>query len=81
MIWRGILPLLREFVTVLSVYPRTEGLTMPTDLIGKDIFAFCYTQLTDVEQEQNGVLTYEREFKFPAEKYARIFGKKAVIED
>ncbi len=28
---------------------------------------FCYTQLTDVEQEQNGVLTYDREPKIPLE--------------
>ncbi len=61
-------------------FARLEGLTDAL-LENKDIFAFCYTQLTDVEQEQNGVLTYQREFKFPAEKYARIFGKKAVIED
>jgi hypothetical protein len=24
---------------------------------------FCYTQLTDVEQEQNGLLTYDRKAK------------------
>lgn len=28
----------------------------------------CYTQLTDVEQEQNGLYTYDRHLKFPAEK-------------
>ena len=28
---------------------------------------YCYTQLTDVEQEQNGLFTYERVPKFPAE--------------
>ena len=61
-------------------FTRLEGLTDAL-LENKDIFAFCYTQLTDVEQEQNGLLTYQREFKFPAEKYAAIFGKKAVIED
>lgn len=44
------------------------------------IFAYCYTQLTDVEQEQNGLLTYDRRFKFAPERYARIFGKKAIIE-
>lgn len=27
---------------------------------------FCYTQLTDVEQEINGLLTYDRKFKVPA---------------
>lgn len=24
---------------------------------------FCYTQLTDIEQEINGLLTYDRQFK------------------
>lgn len=61
-------------------FARLEGLT-DVLLENKDIFAFCYTQLTDVEQEQNGLLTYDREFKFAPEKYARIFGKKAVTED
>jgi hypothetical protein len=31
---------------------------------------FCYTQLTDVEQEQNGLYTYRREPKFPPEVIA-----------
>ncbi len=61
-------------------FERLKGLTDAL-LDNKDIFAYCYTQLTDVEQEQNGVLTYDRQFKFPAEKYAAVFGKKAVIED
>ncbi len=34
---------------------------------------FCYTQLTDVEQEQNGVLTFAREPKLPLEVYREIF--------
>lgn len=34
---------------------------------------WCYTQLTDVEQEQNGVLTYDRRPKLPIETYAEIF--------
>ncbi|MGH3087342.1 MAG: glycoside hydrolase family 2 protein [Rubrobacteraceae bacterium] len=29
---------------------------------------FCYTQLTDVEQEKNGLLTFDREPKAPLEK-------------
>ena len=33
------------------------------------------------EQEQNGVLTYDRRFKFPAERYAEIFARRAVIEE
>ena len=60
-------------------FARLEGLT-DAILENPHFFAFCYTQLTDVEQEQNGLLTYDRRFKFPVEKYARIFGKKSVIE-
>ncbi len=36
------------------------------------ICGFCYTQLTDVEQETNGLYTYEREKKFPEEVYDAI---------
>ncbi|MNI74763.1 hypothetical protein D3C73_1308690 [compost metagenome] len=34
----------------------------------------CYTQLTDVEQEINGLLTYDRIPKVPVEKLKQIFG-------
>jgi len=34
---------------------------------------WCYTQLTDVEQEQNGLLTYDRRPKLPLETYREIF--------
>ncbi len=61
-------------------FARLEGLT-DVLLENKDIFAFCYTQLTDVEQEQNGLLTYDRQFKFAPERFKKIFGKKATIEN
>ncbi len=60
-------------------FTRLEGLT-DVLLENKNIFAYCYTQLTDVEQEKNGLLTYEREFKFAPERYYKIFAKKAAIE-
>ena len=63
-----------EFLT------RLKGLT-DVLLDNKDIFAYCYTQLTDVEQEQNGLLTYERKFKFPPEIINPIFSRKAAIEE
>ena len=47
-----------------------------------NIMGFCYTQLYDVEQEVNGLYTYDREKKF--EDYSRITAantKKAAIED
>jgi hypothetical protein len=59
---------------------RLEGLT-DVLLENKDIFAYCYTQLTDVEQEQNGLLTYERKFKFPPETISAILAKKSVLEE
>ena len=57
-----------------------EGLTTAL-LEHPNIFGFCYTQLYDVEQEMNGLLTYEREPKFPFEVIYRINTQKAAIED
>jgi len=45
------------------------------------MFGFCYTQLTDVEQEQNGLYTYDRQVKFPPEWVRSVVGRKAAIED
>ena len=42
---------------------------------------FCYTQLTDVEQEQNGLYTYDRRPKFPPEVIAAVNRQKAAIEE
>jgi beta-galactosidase/beta-glucuronidase len=36
---------------------------------------YCYTQLTDIEQEINGLLTYDRRPKVPPEKIADIHRK------
>lgn len=38
----------------------------------KILTGFCYTQLSDVEQEQNGLLTYGREYKCNPEKIKKI---------
>ncbi len=45
------------------------------------MFGFCYTQLYDVEQEQNGVYTYERGVKFDPAIFREINSAKAKIED
>ncbi len=63
-----------EFLT------RLKGLT-DVLLDNPRMFALCYTQLTDVEQEQNGLYTYDRKEKFPAEIIHPIFSRKAKIED
>jgi hypothetical protein len=36
---------------------------------------FCYTQLTDVEQEINGLMTYDRKPKASPEAFKKIFGQ------
>lgn len=44
------------------------------------IAGYTYTQLTDVEQEVNGVYTYDRKPKFDIKRLKEIFGGTAVIE-
>ena len=40
------------------------------------VFAgYCYTQLTDVEQEINGLMTYDRKPKADPSEFVKIFGK------
>lgn len=59
---------------------RFKGLT--DALLDNDqMFGLCYTQLTDVEQEQNGIYTYHREPKFSQKLYYDIMSRKAAIED
>lgn len=61
---------------------RYEGLTK-TLLSNPRIFGLCYTQLYDVEQEKNGLYTYERKPKFDEKVMARlreIMVQQAAIE-
>jgi beta-galactosidase/beta-glucuronidase len=44
------------------------------------IAGYTYTQLTDVEQEVNGVYTYDRKPKFDVQHLKGIFGAPAAIE-
>ncbi len=62
---------------------RYEGLTVAL-LDNPNICAFCYTQLTDIEQEQNGVYRYDRSRKFEDRIYDQIRRAnthKAAYED
>ena len=58
---------------------RYEGLTQAL-LDQPDHMGFCYTQLTDVEQEQNGLYTYDRKPKFDPSVIAAINRRPAAIE-
>lgn len=59
---------------------RYKGLT-ETLLKNKAICAFCYTQLYDVEQEVNGLYTYERKAKFDPAIIRAINSQRAAIEE
>ncbi len=55
---------------------------LTTTLMQNDnICAMCYTQLTDVEQEQNGLYYDTREPKFDVNLFKEILSQKAAIED
>ncbi|MBU5671651.1 glycoside hydrolase family 2 protein [Paenibacillus brevis] len=59
---------------------RYRGLT-DTLLDHPKMFGFCYTQLYDVEQEVNGLYTYDRKAKFDPAVIRQINSRKAAIED
>ena len=59
---------------------RFKGLTDAL-LDNRKMFALCYTQLTDVEQEQNGLYTYDRKPKFDPAWVRGVVARKAAIEE
>ncbi len=66
--------------TLEEFHERFKGLT--DALLDNDkMFGLCYTQLTDVEQEQNGLYTYDRTPKFDTEILKAVMSRKAAIED
>lgn len=44
------------------------------------MFGYCYTQLTDVYQEQNGIYRFDRSSKFDAERLRAVQQRAAAIE-
>jgi len=60
--------------TIDEFYERLEALT-DVILSLDHIFGFCYTQLTDIEQEQNGVYNYNRTEKFDMARIKKILTK------
>ncbi len=59
---------------------RYRGLTEAM-LFNPNILGFCYTQLYDIEQEINGLYTYDRKPKFDPAIFKAINEQKAAIED
>ncbi len=58
---------------------RYKALT-DTLLDNPNMFAFCYTQLTDVEQEQNGIFFYDRKPKYDPKLIHAINSRPAAYE-
>jgi len=54
--------LLTEEVEIILRTPKLSG--------------YCYTQLTDVEQEQNGIYCYDRSEKFDMQRITSIFSRE-----
>ena len=65
--------------SIEAFYRRFEGLvTILLDNLA--MFGYCYTQLTDVYQEQNGIYTFDRRPKFDTEHLHNIQQRAAAIE-
>ena len=45
-----------------------------------DMFGYCYTQLTDVFQEKNGLFNFDRSTKLDIERLRAVQARPAAIE-
>lgn len=64
---------------VEEFYSRYEGLVNAL-LSNPKMCAFCYTQLTDLMQECNGIYSFSRKEKFDTARICAINSQKAAIE-
>ena len=65
--------------TIEEFYERFEALTGV--LLGNEyMFGYCYTQLTDVHQEMNGIYYFDRKPKFDNKRIREIQTRTAAIE-
>jgi hypothetical protein len=65
--------------TIEEVYARFEALCGVL-LDDPNMFGYCYTQITDVFQEQNGIYFFDRSAKFDAARLHAIQTRTAAIE-
>ena len=56
-------------------YARLEGMVDALLSLSGQMCGYCYTQLTDVEQEENGVYFYDRSPKFDMSRINAIFSR------
>jgi len=62
-----------------EVYARIEGLTRVLDQ-NPLMFGYCYTQLTDVFQEKNGIYAFDRSEKLDMQRIEANFSHPALYE-
>ncbi|HSI83193.1 MAG: glycoside hydrolase family 2 protein [Candidatus Methylacidiphilales bacterium] len=67
-------------VSIEEFYARFEGLCAAL-LDNAGMFGYCYTQLTDVFQEQNGIYGFDRSLKFDMARIRAAQILKAAIEE
>lgn len=65
--------------SIEEFYERFEGLCSAL-LTNSAMFGYCYTQLTDVYQEQNGIYTFDRQAKFDLQRLRTVQQRRAAIE-
>lgn len=66
--------------TLEEYYARFAGLAQGV-MNNRYIFGLCYTQLTNVEQEQNGVYAYDRREKFDVAPLREALSRKTAYEE
>ena len=66
----------KSVVSIEDFYARLEAQVNAVLSLSDHIWGYCYTQLTDVEQEQNGVYCYDRSSKFDMSRIHAIFSRE-----
>ncbi|MFO0980712.1 MAG: glycoside hydrolase family 2 TIM barrel-domain containing protein [Planctomycetota bacterium] len=65
--------------TIDDFHQRFAGLVNAL-LDNRHLFGFCYTQLTDVEQERNGLFAFDRTPKFDVARLRGVVARQAAYE-
>jgi beta-glucuronidase len=69
----------QRVTSIEAWYERFAGLT-DVLLQNPDMFGYCYTQLTDVFQEQNGIYDFDRRPKFDIDRVRAVQQVQAAYE-
>ena len=70
----------KSAVTREDFYKRLEEQVDALLSLSDKVWGYCYTQLTDVEQEENGIFYYNRDKKYDSTRLKRIFGKNPQVK-